>query len=395
MRPIRSAARAVLASVILAASVTGCQSADEQQPTGEILIAADLELSGAAASAGQAYQRALELKVEQINQSGVLGGQTIRLEVKDNRSDPNESLRNIGDFTANPAVQAIIIGNCADCAIKAATTIADKRVPTIALAAAGAVANPVTERRYLFKLAPNAADNAAALVAELERRPGIRSVGLLHTNDKYGLEGAAVIAGELSKTEIELIRTQRIKVTDSDAQQSVRDLVIAAPDALVIWTSGEQAISATVNAREAGYRGEIFLDAGAAGGLFLGSNVAKQTNGTTMVFTQTMVIDDVIATTPAKAARKQWFRDYTARYGNYNGSSSFAADAVQLIVDAALRARSTGDQVNRDGIRDVLETSQMDGLSGPIRMTPDNHSGLMPQALTMLVARDGRWRLVS
>ena len=30
-----------------------------------------------------------------------------------------------------------------------------------------------------------------------------------------------------------------------------------------------------------------------------------------------------------------------------------------------------------------------------IRITPDNHSGLMPQALTMLVARSGRWRLAS
>ena len=57
-----------------------------------------------------------------------------------------------------------------------------------------------------------------------------------------------------------------------------------------------------------------------------------------MVFTQTMVIDDVIATTPAKAARKQWFRDYTARCGSYYGISSFAADALQLITDAAVRA---------------------------------------------------------
>ena len=51
-----------------------------------------------------------------------------------------------------------------------------------------------------------------------------------------------------------------------------------------------------------------------------------------------MVIDDVIATTPAKAARRQWFQDYTARFGGYNGLSSFAADAVQLIADAAVRA---------------------------------------------------------
>jgi branched-chain amino acid transport system substrate-binding protein len=109
-----------------------------------------------------------------------------------------------------------------------------------------------------------------------------------------------------------------------------------------------------------------------------------------MVFTQTLAIDDVIATTPAKAARKQWFRDYTSRYGSYSGVAAFAADAVDLV--AAAVARVGGD---RDRIRDILETSQIDGLSGPIRFTPDSHSGLMPQALTMLVARSGRWRLAS
>jgi branched-chain amino acid transport system substrate-binding protein len=109
-----------------------------------------------------------------------------------------------------------------------------------------------------------------------------------------------------------------------------------------------------------------------------------------MVFTQILAIDDVLATTPAKAARKQWFRDYTSRYGTYSGVAAFAADATDLIADAVERA---GD--DRSRIRDILETSQIDGLSGPIRLTPDNHSGLMPQALALLVARSGRWRLAS
>ena len=98
----------------------------------------------------------------------------------------------------------------------------------------------------------------------------------------------------------------------------------------------------------------------------------------------------VIATTPAKAARKQWFRDYTSRYGSYSGVAAFAGDAADLIADGV--ARSGAD---RNRVRDILETSQIDGLSGPIRITPDNHSGLMPQALTLLVARSGRWRLAS
>ncbi|MGW4467325.1 ABC transporter substrate-binding protein [Micromonospora sp. NBC_01796] len=395
MTPIRSATLTVLASAILATSLTGCQFSSEQQDTGEIVVRADLELSGASAPVGEAYKRALELKVEQINESGVLGGRTLSLTVKDNRSDPNESLRNIGEFAADPKVSAIIMGSCDACAVAAAKPINEKKIPTIALAAANNVATPVADRRYVFKLAPNAADSASALVSELKLRPAIKKVGVLYTDDAYGRDGQSALAYELGKTKLKTAPPQPIKPTDTDFTGPVTAMIEAEADAIIVWTNAEQSVLAATQARADNYQGQLFFDAGAAGDLFLEGAGGQAAENTTMVFSQTMVIDDVIATTPAKAARKQWFRDYTARFGGYYGSSSFAADALQLITDAAVRAGSTSESVNRDGLRDVLETSQIDGLSGPIRMTPDNHSGLMPQALSMLVARGGRWRLAS
>ncbi|RAO40309.1 hypothetical protein ONO86_04215 [Micromonospora noduli] len=390
MSPIRSATIAALASAVVATTLTGCQFGEAEQDTSPIVIAADLELSGAAATVGRTYQRALKLKVDQLNASGALNGRKIDLKVKDNRSDSAESLRNIVDFSSDSKVSAIIMGGCNECAVGAVGTINEKRIPTIALAASGAIAAPAAERRYVFKLGPNAADSAAALTTEL-RRNNIRKVGMLVSDDDYGQEGATALKSELDKAKITL-RQQRIKTTDTDVSQQVQQLASGKPDAMVFWTPPEQATLAATSVQQTIFRGSIYFDAAAAGDLFLGA-AAKATEKATLIFTQTMVIDDVIATTPAKAARRQWFQDYTARFGGYNGSSSFAADAVQLIADAELRAGGEIGKVDRNGIRDVLETSQMDGLSGPIRMTPDNHSGLMPQALTTLVARNGRWRL--
>ncbi|MEV7331789.1 ABC transporter substrate-binding protein [Micromonospora sp. NPDC093244] len=382
---------AALASAVVATTLTGCQFGGDDKDTSPIVIAADLELSGAAAPVGRAYQRALELKRDQLNSSGALNGRKIELKVKDNRSDAAESLRNIADFSSDSQVSAIIMGGCNECAVGAVGTINEKRIPTIALAASGAIAAPVAERRYVFKLGPNAADSAAALTSEL-RRKGVRKVGLLYSDDDYGREGATALRRELAKASIKPSSEQVVKTTDTEVGQQIGQLTSKKPDALVIWTPPEQAALAATSAQQAAFKGSLFFDAGAAGDLFLGA-AARATEQATLIFTQTMVIDDVIATTPAKAARRQWFQDYTARYGGYNGSSSFAADAVQLIADAELRAGGEIGTVDRSGIRDVLETSQMDGLSGPIRMTPDNHSGLMPQALTTLVARNGRWRL--
>jgi branched-chain amino acid transport system substrate-binding protein len=390
VRFIRSAALASIACGALVASVTGCDLATESEDTRDIVIAADLELSGASADIGTAYDRALQLKVDQLNAAGAAGDRKIKLEVRDNRSDTNLSQKNISEFGKNQAVTAIITGVCSRCAINAWRTINDAKVPTIALAPASQVTEPVADRRYVFKVAPNAPDTAAALTTEL-RRAKIKTVGMLLTDDPYGLNGLTAMRAELGKAGIVVAATRQVKTTDTDVTQPVEALAKDNPDAIVVWTFAEQAGLAAASARAAGYAGKLFFDSAGAGDLFLTGVTATATEGATMVFSQTMVIDDVIATTPAKAARKQWFRDYTARWGSYFGYASFAADAAQLIVDAVNRVGG----VDRDRIRDVLETSQLDGLSGPIRITPDNHSGLTPQALSMLVARSGRWRLAS
>lgn len=388
MRPIRSVTLSALALAVFATALTGCDlGSGEQQDTSDIVIAADLELSGATANIGEAYQRALQLKIDQVNQSGALGARKLTLKPKDNRSDESLSLRNVDEFVNDPSVAAIIMGTCGTCAANAAKTINEKKMPTISLSPSSETVNPVADRRYIFKLAPNAPDNAAALATELKTARK-KKVGLLYTDDRYGQEGLSSLSDELNKADITLTGSEQVKGTDTDVSQAIGKLLEDEPDAIVLWTFAEQAALAAQVAKQEKFSGDLFLDAGAAGGLFL-TGPAAAMNGATMVFPQTMVIDDVIATTPAKAARKRWFQAYTARYGSYYGFASFAADAVQMIVDAI---QDTGG-VDREKIRNFLETSQLDGLSGQIRMRPSNHSGLMPQALTTLVARSGRWRL--
>jgi branched-chain amino acid transport system substrate-binding protein len=385
---------AAFASVMLLTSVSACDVSTE--PEGEaasIVIAADLELSGAAAAVGTAYERALRLKIEQINASGgVLGGRQLELRVEDNRSDATLALSNVSNFAEDPQVTAVITGACSECAVAASKAIETGQLPTISLAPASDVTNPVAERRFMFKVGPNATDNAALIVSEL-RRNRSRKIGLLTTDDMYGNGGKRAIENELRNalnSRMDLVADRQFKATDTDVAQPVQQVVEEEPDAIIVWALAEQAGKVAADARAAGFEGDLFFDAGAAGDLFLTGPTATATNGTTMIFTQTMTVDDVIATTPGKTARKQWFRDYTSRYGSYFGPSSFAADAVQVVVNAIERVGTADDP---EAIRAAIEFSQFDGLSGPIRITPANHSGLMPQALVSLVARTGRWRL--
>ncbi|NMO56489.1 ABC transporter substrate-binding protein [Actinoplanes sp. TBRC 11911] len=375
-----------MASILLVAGMAGCSS-DDEDSNGDntIVIGADLN-SGATDTA---YYRALQLRIEQVNESGQLGDRKLALRTLDNHADPTASLRNITAFADDPAVAAVIAGSCDACVVDAAKTISDKRIPTIALAASDNVTDPVADRHYVFKLGPNSTDDAAALVTELSRQR-VRDVGLLVDDSLSGRDSSNALQLGLQKAKINVKVSRTIKAGAEDVSDAVSGLTAANPAAMVVLTGAEQASLAAQTFRNVGFDGKLFFGAVAAGDLFIPPAAAAATNNSTMIFTQILAIDDVVATTPAKASRKQWFRDYTSRYGTYSGVASFAADATDLIAGAVARAGG-----NRDRIRDILETSQVDGLSGPIRLTPDNHSGLMPQALTLLVARAGRWRLAS
>jgi branched-chain amino acid transport system substrate-binding protein len=381
----------VVASTLLAAGLTGCSSDDESGGGTDVVIGADLASSSATDTA---YSRALQLEIDQINSSGQLGDKHLVLRIQDNRADPTASLRNISTFADDPSVAAIVTGECAECIAQAAKTVNEKQVPTIALMPANLAHLKPTEQRWVFKLGPNASDDAAALIAELGRVKA-KKIAVLYSDDYYGNDAFNALTGgdkapTLTKAGIDLVASQKIKPTAVDITQTVGALTDSEPDAFVVLTGPDQAVLAATSAKTAKFKGHLYLDAGAAGDLFIPQGAAAAMENANMVFTQTLVIDDVVATTPAKAARKQWFRDYTSRFGSYNGVAAFAADAASLIADGIARAGT-----DRRGIRDVLETSQVDALSGPIRLTPDNHSGLMPQALTLLVARSGRWRLAT
>src|SRR5690349_1096319 len=94
----------VTASALVMAAVAACESGSGPRARTAVGIGADLA-SGSATDA--AYARALQLRVEQVNASGVLGEHNLVLRVQDNKSDPTASLRNISMLADDPAVAAI------------------------------------------------------------------------------------------------------------------------------------------------------------------------------------------------------------------------------------------------------------------------------------------------
>lgn len=392
MRAKHGVALTVLALAFL--SLTGCQPVGQSRASAHIVIAADLELTGAQAAVGNAYQRALQLEVDRVNTSGTLGDRSIRLVVRDNQSDVNVSAINVSELTQDPNLVAVIAGPCAECLVASTRTLNSRRVPTLALTSVDEVTAQTATNQYLFRVGPNTADDAGTLVDTMAD-DGARKIGIIAVDDLYGKAAQRGIVDLTRKAGIAITGQATINPANPVTVQPVQKVVDDHSDALLILAYPEQAAQLAVVARAAGYQGRLYFDAPAAGNLFLTGAASTATEGSTLIFPQILGIDDLIATNPAKADRRRWFGDYTAKYGEFQAQAAFAADAVRMLVDAisASTGAGTPDRIDRERVRAQLETTRLDGLSGPLRFTPINHSALGPQAMTTFVAHAGRWRL--
>jgi branched-chain amino acid transport system substrate-binding protein len=353
----------------------------------EIVVGASLELSGPTASIGTAYQKALELKAKQLNDGGTLGNRKIRLVIRDNRTDNSASVTNVNDLIKNQHVHAVVMGGCSACGVAAIPAVTAAKIPAIALGSASALTKPVDQRHYVFKISPNPDQDAAVVTDELKRK-GSRSVALIAVNNVYGQDGAKSVTALTKQAGITVADAEQFGQTDTNMTVQVSKIVAARPDAVVIWSVMPAAGIIVKALHDAGFKGAVYLDAGAGAELFVkGAGAAAE--GTNMVFPKVLATSDIDASTPAGQAQKAWVSAYSSVSGDYSGFASFAGDALQVIADAV---RSSGG-TDPAKLRDAIEAEHLDGLSGPLQFSASEHSGLQPAALGILTVRQGKWRL--
>lgn len=407
----RAAPTVAVAGILL---LGGCAPAVGGVAAPPVVVGVDLDL-GAPGGVDEVYHRALMLRAAQINQRAGAGDRRVELRVRDNAADPVRSAANLAELAADPQVSAIVTGSCGECLAQAAGDIEAGAVPVISLSA-GAVIEPASEHRFVFRIAPEAVGSADVMAGELAAR-GVATIGLVASGDAYGRDGARELSeataafgldlpasgfldgGEQGRDELahRLAGWRAAAPADSadpaDSAVSPAPADSAAPaagglDAVVVWTGERDAVALAVALRRAGFQGPLWLEARAAGPLVVGSEeAAAALSGARLLFADTLVADDVVAALPELARRAEWFSAYTARYGVYHARASFAADALDLVVSAVDRI---GTDPHR--VRDTLEALQLPGLSGGVGFSPASHSGLDARSLSVLRFDGDRWR---
>ncbi|KAB1911839.1 ABC transporter substrate-binding protein [Micromonospora sp. AMSO31t] len=391
--------RGVLAAAAGSLLLAGCgqqgerpdeESSASSAPSGQdLVVGASLELTGRGAALGIPQQRALEISADALNKAGIPVGnlrRSIRLEIRDNRSNPREAARQAAELT-RVGVQALVGGTLAETSVALAEAAQKVKTPFLSLGLGDGVVLPLTERTFSFQLTPDAVDVARRL-AGLVGTQRVRRVALLAADGLHGDSGVQAVRAALRDGDADLVRTVRLPETGRSFAGAARRIAAADPDGVIVWGAAPDSGVAARELRRADYRGPLFFDAGAVAEDTLSAANAAAVEGAYAVHPACLSTSTLTATSTADLERRDFNYRYTQRYGTSNTFAPYASDALQLLAASARMAVS----LDRGRIRAFLQTQVAEGIAGGYAFTAARHGGMEADSLAVYVVTQGAWR---
>jgi branched-chain amino acid transport system substrate-binding protein len=382
-----------LAAVTASCAARSVAALSAPLPQGEdLMVGACLDLSGAASVAGIAAKRGLQVAVDRLNQSGVTVGESvhqIRLLTRDTGSDPASATAAAKDLVSTDRVIGLITAGATSTSNAIATVAEQASLPMLAANGADSIVRPVVQRRFVFRLPPNAADVAAALVDAILQR-GMRKVAVLAAADDNGDAGLAALATATATAGLSLVRSARLPLGVKDYQDLARQVLAGKPDAVVVWGVAPVPGIAARALRTSGFSGLVLFDPGAASEDTMSPENFGGTKDCLVISPFILGGPPPAVTTPAASAQRDYFDQYTRLYGTFSGLSVYAADALNLLAGGARRAGSS----NHLKIRNGLESVPFDGLAGSYTFSTIDHGGVEASSLRLFRIDRTGWVLL-
>ena len=357
--------------------------------SGEIVVGANLELTGVGSTLGQLQEQALQVSAQILNTNGIpFGGRRlkVRLEIADNGGNPRSAGQLSQEFIDQAKVSAIIGGTTVETAMAMVTVAEQRKVPLLCLNSGDEMTIPLPQRKFIYKLGPNATDVAVLLSRELYRR-NLTTAVLLAGADGHGESGVRAMPRAFNSAGGTITHTVRLPGGSRAFTDAAKQVAALKPKAVVIWSLAPGSAAAVAALRAAGYTGPVFLDPGAGADETLRGANGNVMEGAVIAHSTVLGGAPLMATTTSGLAARDFIYRYIQQYGIFGGFAPYSADALNLIAVAARRANS----LDPKRLRGRLEAGAVEGITGAYAFQPISHGGLEPDALVLFTAHQGAW----
>jgi branched-chain amino acid transport system substrate-binding protein len=356
------------------------------EETDPIRIGAVLDITGVGASLGVPERDTLELLADQLNADGGINGREVELIVEDNQSTEDGAARAMTNLVNSEDVDIVLGASRTGPSLAMRPIAESNEIPMISLAANAAIVEDAT---WVFKTAQNDEVVLANMIAFAEQNDW-STIGLMRDASAFGegVEETLTALGEPSG--IEVIATESFAPDATDFTAQIVNIRDAGADVNIIWGIPPAAALAQQAYEQLGEGAPVMQSHGIGNQVFLDTAGASAT-GLIAPLGRLLVAEQLTDDDPQKPVILDYIDSYTEEYGVRPSTfGGHAWDAFQIAVNAFTEVGT-----DKEAVRDYLENVDgFVGISGIFTMTPEDHSGLGPDALVLVTVQDGEWVLM-
>jgi branched-chain amino acid transport system substrate-binding protein len=372
----------LLATLTFAVTTTGCGNAPSsaKDPTGPIRVGQIVSLTGNYSPLGSENKKSVELAVEQINNKGGVLGRKIELVVKDDKSQPDQSVLAFNELKRD--VAAVIGSPFSNSALATIPLVDREKIPYLSLTAADEQVHPV--HPYVF-VVPAIAGTYADRTLQYFKAVGLTKVAVAYdTKSSYAVAGFKGTQAKAGQYGITLVATEEFQTTATEFSAVFAHVRSSGAQALVAWATGAPGVALTKQYATAGLGIPLVLTGAQASKLFL-DPVGPAAEGVT-VSSSIGVVGAHLPDGPQKDAINELATAFSSRYGY--PPPQFAQDGysgVKLLVAAIEKAKS----VDRAKVQAALDGLTLLTPNGTYAYTKTDHSGLKPDFISVNTVKGG------
>jgi branched-chain amino acid transport system substrate-binding protein len=356
-----------------------------------IKLGAFFDLSGRASFIGTPTKLVAEMLVEKINAGGGIGGKKIELIIADTESDPAKAANIATKFIHKDQVVAIIGPTLTDEGMSVKKIVHEGKTPIVMTVGGDPVimGGKFGPFDWVFK-SPQRSQIAVERLFMYLKDKGLTKIALLSADDGFGKDGLRWMEQLGPQYGIEILAKESFGARDTDMTAQLTKAKNAAPQALVVWTTGPAGAISAKNVAQLGIGLPLFQCHGLPDPKYV-ELAGPASEGNRMPATKLMVGSALPDTDPQKAVIADFIKLYTEKgYDKQfpiNTHSGYAWDAIMLIVQAIEKVGTEPEALRAE----IEKTKNYVGISGIYNLTPEDHNGLDVNSMVMVQVKNGKF----
>lgn len=372
----------LVAAVTLTVTSAACgNTARGNTESGPIKVGQIASLTGFLSTLGSENRKATELAVEQINAKGGLLGRKIELIVKDDKSEPDQSVLAFNDLKGSGV--AAVIGSVASNSAVATIPLVDReKIPYLSLTPGDEQVNPI--HPYVFVVPPTSYAYADRLLQYLKAVNLTKIAVAYDSKSSFSVAGFQGTKAKAAQYGITLVAVDEFQTSTTEFSSVFTHAKTAGAQTILAWVTGPPGVAMTKGFAASGLKMPLTMTGSQASKLFI-DPVGPAGEGV-VVASSLSAVGAYLPAGPQKEATDELTTAYQAKYG-YT-PPTFAGDgynSVKLLAAAVTKAQST----DHAKIQAALEGLTLRTASGVFAYSPTNHSGLESKFISVNTIKGG------